>query len=447
MWSGPTTRARPAGRRSGRFDDVPSGAQAETPLYAKVTWRLIPFLFACYVAAYLDRVNVGFAKLQMLKDLGFSETVYGLGAGIFFIGYFLFEVPSNIILHRVGARVWIARIMLTWAVLSGAMAFVTTPLMFYALRFLLGLAEAGLFPGVILYLTYWYPAERRGKMIALFMTGIPISGVIGGPLSGWILQATGGLGGYAGWQWLFLLEAIPSVVMGVAILFYLDDSIQAARWLSDAEKAVLARNVAADGKLVQSHNLREGFTNPRVWQLCLTYFLFVMGLYGASFWLPTLIKGAGVSSPLAIGLLTALPYGCGALAMVLVSRSSDARRERRWHAAVPGLIGFVGWLIAVQFKGDITLAMAGLTIATMGVMATLSQFWCLPTAILAGTAAAAGIAVINSVGNLAGFVSPYLIGWIIDRTHSTDLGVYALAASIALGSLVALGMPKRIVNR
>ncbi len=429
------------------FDDVSLDAQAETPLYAKVTWRLIPFLFACYVAAYLDRVNVGFAKLQMLKDLGFSETVYGLGAGIFFIGYFVFEVPSNIILHRVGARVWIARIMLTWAVLSAAMAFVTTPAVFYALRFLLGLAEAGLFPGVILYLTYWYPAERRGKMIALFMTGIPIAGVVGGPLSGWILQAMAGVNGYAGWQWLFLIEALPSVAMGVAVLFYLDDRIEGARWLSAAEKSLLARNVAADGRLVPSHNLRDGFTNPRVWQLCLTYFLFVMGLYGVSFWLPTLIKGTGVASPLAIGLLTALPYGCGAATMVLVSRSSDARRERRWHAAVPGLIGCAGWLFAVQFKGDVALAMIGLTVATMGVCATLSQFWCLPTALLAGSAAAAGIAVINSVGNLAGFVSPYLIGWIIDRTHSIDLGVYVLAASIALGGLVALAMPGRIVNR
>ena len=429
------------------LDDYAADARTENSIYAKVTWRLIPFLFVCYVAAYLDRVNVGFAKLQMLGDLHFSETVYGLGAGVFFIGYFLFEVPSNLILHRVGARRWIARIMLTWAVLSGAMAFVNTPFMFYTVRFLLGLAEAGLFPGVILYLTYWYPAERRGKMIALFMTGIPIAGVVGGPLSGWILQSMSGLGGYAGWQWLFLVEALPSLVMGIAVLAYLDNGIEHAKWLSESEKRVLARNVAADGKQVQSHAMRDGFTSPRVWQLCAIYFCFIMGLYGVGFWLPTLIQGAGIKSALTIGLLTAVPYGVGAIAMVLVSRNSDAVRERRWHLAVPGVIGTLGWLAAVHFKGDTTLAMAGLTVATAGVMVTLSQFWCLPTALLAGAAAAAGIAVINSVGNLAGFVSPYVIGWIIDKTHSTDLGVYTLAASIALGSLIALAMPGRLVNR
>ncbi|MGI4801819.1 MAG: MFS transporter, partial [Janthinobacterium lividum] len=238
--------------------------RGEQSVYAKVTWRLIPFLFLCYVVAYLDRVNVGFAKLQMLGELHFSETVYGFGAGIFFFGYFLFEVPSNIILHKVGARVWIARVMLTWAVLSGAMVFVTTPLVFYSLRFLLGVAEAGLFPGVILYLTYWYPAERRGKMIALFMTGIPIAGVVGGPLSGWIMQTMGGFYGLSGWRWLFLIEALPSVVMGIAVLLYLDNGIEAARWLTPAEKSLLARNVATDRLDVQSHALRDGFTNPRV---------------------------------------------------------------------------------------------------------------------------------------------------------------------------------------
>ncbi len=427
--------------------EIPFPGRTEQSVYAKVTWRLIPFLFLCYVVAYLDRVNVGFAKLQMLGALHFSETVYGLGAGIFFLGYFVFEVPSNIILHRVGARVWIARVMLTWAVLSGAMVFVTTPLAFYTLRFLLGVAEAGLFPGVILYLTYWYPAERRGGIIALFMTGIPVAGVVGGPLSGWIMQAMGEVAGLSGWQWLFLLEAVPSVVMGIAVLLYLDNGIEAARWLSPAEKALLARNVARDRECVQSHSLRDGFTNPHVWLLCTVYFCFIMGLYGVGFWLPTLIKGAGVASPFAIGLLTVLPYGCGAVAMVLVSRRSDAARERRWHLAVPGLVGALGWLVAVGAHGDTTIAMAGLTVATVGVMATLSQFWCLPTAMLAGAAAATGIAVINSVGNLAGFVSPYVIGWIIDRTHSTDLGVYTLAASIVAGSLLALSMPGRIVNR
>jgi MFS family permease len=420
----------------------------ESAVYAKVAWRLIPFLFLCYVAAYLDRVNVGFAKLQMLSDLSFSETVYGLGAGVFFIGYFLFEVPSNIILHKVGARLWIARVMITWGLISGAMMFVKTPTMFYVMRFALGLAEAGLFPGVILYLTYWFPSERRGKITALFMTGIPMSGVIGGPLSGWILHALSGAHGLAGWQWLFLLEAVPSLVMGIAVIAYLDDGIMRAKWLSASEQAMLARNIAADSNQAQSHTLRDGFTKPIVWLLSGIYFFFIMGLYGVGFWLPTLIKGSGVTEPLLIGLLTTLPYAAAAIAMVLVGRSSDKRRERRWHVTVPGLIGTVGWLVSVLTgHTSIALSMAALTVATIGVMVTLSQFWCLPTAVLSGAAAATGVAVVNSVGNLAGFVSPYAIGWIVDKTHSTDLGVYTLAGCLAVGGLLALTMPKRLVNR
>ncbi len=419
----------------------------EARVYNKVTWRLIPFLCLCFMAAYLDRVNVGFAKLQMLTDLHFSEAVYGLGAGIFFIGYFVFEVPSNMILHKVGARWWFARIMLTWAVLSAATMFVTTPIQFYSIRFLLGVAEAGLFPGVILYLTYWYPAQRRGRIMALFMTGLPMAGVIGGPLSGWIMQMMGGVYGLAAWQWLFLLEAVPSVILGISVLLYLDNGIDGARWLSSAEKSLLSHNLAEDEKNVQWHMTRDGFTNPRVWLLSAIYFCFIMGLYGVGFWLPTLMKGAGVSNPLTIGLLTALPYGAGIVAMLLVSRRSDATRERRWHLAVPGLIGALGWVATVWYGADTTIAVAALTIATMGVMTTLTQFWCLPTAMLTGAAAATGIAVINSVGNLAGFISPYFIGLIIDRTHSTDLALYALAVSIAAGSLLALTMPKRIVNR
>lgn len=418
-----------------------------TRVYRKVTWRLVPFLFACYVAAYLDRVNVGFAKLQMLSDLKFSETVYGLGAGIFFIGYFVFEVPSNMILHKVGARVWIARVMISWALISAAMMFVTSPTVFYILRFLLGVAEAGLFPGVILYLTYWYPSERRGGIIAMFMTGIPIAGLIGGPLSGWIMNAFTGVHGLAGWQWLFLIEALPSLILGFCVLAYLDNGIAKAQWLTADEKALLERNIAADAATVGAHRFRDGFTSGWVWLLSGIYFFFIMGLYGVGFWLPTLIKGAGVSDPLQIGILTMLPYGAAAAAMITVGRLSDAARERRWHIVVPGLVGAAGWLVSIWYSKDLVVAEAALTVATIGVLVTLAQFWCLPTAVLAGAAAATGIAVINSVGNLAGFVSPYLIGWIIDATKSTSLGVYTLAASLAIGSLLALTMPKRLVNR
>ncbi len=419
----------------------------DVALYRKVTVRLVPFLFACYVAAYLDRVNVGFAKLQMLGDLHFSETVYGFGAGVFFLGYFFFEVPSNIILHRVGARVWIARIMLTWALVSAAMVFVKTPTMFYLLRFLLGVAEAGLVPGVILYMTYWYPSRRRGAIIAMFLTGIPIAGVVGGPLSGWILSAASGAWGLTGWQWMFLVEAIPSVILAVAILAYLDDGIVGASWLTDAEKATLRRAVTEDAKTTLGHSLRDGFTSPWVWWLCCIYFCFIVGLYGLGFWLPTLIKGAGVSNPLTIGLLTMLPYAAAAVGMVVVGRSSDATRERRWHIVVPGLLGAGGWLVSIWYAHDIVVAEAALTVAAVGVLVTMAQFWCLPTALFAGAAAASGIAVINSVGNLAGFASPYAVGWIIDHTHSTSLGVYMLAASLLVGSLLALTMPRHLVNR
>jgi MFS family permease len=420
---------------------------SESQLYARVTRRLIPFLFCCYGAAYLDRVNIGFAKLQMLSALRFSETVYGLGAGIFFIGYFLFEIPSNIILHRVGARRWIARVMLTWAMISAAMVFVRTPAVFYILRFLLGVAEAGFFPGIILYLTYWYPAPRRAGIIALFMTAIPISGVVGGPLSGWILNTMTGVQGLAGWQWLFLIEALPSLALGVAVLVYLDDRISAARWLTAAEQELLERNLAADQQHVAAHSLSDGLTNPRVWLLAAVYFCLVAGLYGAGFWMPTLIERSGVASPLAIGMLTVLPNAAGAVAMVAISRRSDAARERRWHLVIPAFVGAAGWLLTVRYGANSAAALFGMTLAMAGVTTSLSQFWCLPTAILAGAAAATGIALVNSIGNLAGFLSPWVIGWIIDRTRSTDLGVYALAAIMSIGSLLVLTIPGRIVNR
>jgi MFS family permease len=424
-----------------------SSAAVDDSVYDKVTRRIVPLLFMCYVVAYLDRVNVGFAKIQMLADLKFSETVYGLGAGIFFLGYFLFEVPSNILLHRVGARLWIARVMITWSIVSAATLFVKTPTMFYVLRFVLGLAEAGLFPGVILYLTYWYPARRRANILALFITGIPVAGLVGAPLSGWIMNSATGAHNLAGWQWLFLIEAIPSLVMGIVVLLFLDNSVEKARWLSADEKALLARNLADDREGVQSHRTRDGFTNPRVWLMCVLYFFIMMGLYGVGFYLPTLIKNTGVSNPLSVGLLTALPYAVAVVAMLLVSRHSDARRERRWHITIPALAGTLGWIASAAFMHEAMLATIALTVATAAVLVTMTQFWVLPTAMLTGAAAASGIAVINSVGNLAGFVSPYLIGGIIDATHSTLLAVVALAVSMLVVGALALTLPKRLVNR
>ncbi|PFH07711.1 D-galactonate transporter [Collimonas sp. PA-H2] len=424
-----------------------AGSAFEAATYAKVTWRLLPMLFLCYVASYLDRVNVGFAKLQMLNDLKFSETVYGLGAGIFFLGYFIFEIPSNMMLHRVGARLWIARIMITWGIISGAMIFVDSPTSFYAMRFLLGVAEAGFFPGVILYLTYWYPAHRRGKMTALFMTGVPVSGVIGGPLPGWIMKALPGVHGLAGWQWMFILEAIPSLLLGVVVIFYLQDRIRGAAWLSEQEKQLLESQIQAETSQKQEVSLGRMFANPRVWLMALIYFCFVMGLYGVSFWLPTIIKTTGVTDTFNIGLLTAIPYATAAIAMILIGHSADKRRERRWHVAIPAVLGCIGLIFSTVYDHNTLLAMSALTLATVGIISVLPLFWSLPTAFLGGAAAAAGIALINSLGNLAGFVSPYLVGWLKDQTHSTNSGMYVLAASLLLGAALTLSVPKHLVNK
>ena len=421
--------------------------QKETATYAKVTARLLPFLFISYVAAYLDRVNVGFAKLQMLNDLQFSETVYGLGAGVFFIGYFLFEVPSNIIMHKVGARVWIGRIMITWAILSASMVFVSSPTVFYVLRFFLGVAEAGFFPGIVLYLTYWFPAQRRSRMNALFMIGIPFAGVVGGPLSGWILNAMHGAHGMAGWQWLFLIEAVPSLVLGVVTIFYLPDSIRAASWLSNEEKQLLEENIAKENTGKVDHALSGVFGNPRVWLMAAIYFCCMMGLYGISFYLPTLIKAAGVKDAMDVGLLTAIPYGCAVIAMLGIAKSADRTRERRWHFTIASALGGLGLLLATIYGDNVALAMVALCLGTAGMLATMPVFWTYPSSILGGTAAAAGIAMINSFGNLAGFVSPSIIGWMKDVTHSTNAGMVVVSGALFLGALLALLQPRSLVNR
>jgi D-galactonate transporter len=423
--------------------------RAAAAAYRKVTWRLLPFLMLCYVVAYLDRVNVGFARLQMLSDLGFSETVYGLGAGMFFIGYFTFEVPSNIILHRIGARTWIARIMITWGIVSALFMFIKTPLSFYALRFVLGVAEAGFFPGIILYLTYWFPSDRRGRMISLFMMAIPLSGIFGGPVSGWIMTTFAGKAGLAGWQWLFLLEAAPALVVGAIVLLYLDNGIRSAKWLNDEEKTLLERRLAEDSAHIQPHgSLRAVLADRRVVLMCAIYFTIVMGQYGLTFWMPTLIQAAGVSGTLKIGMFTAIPYGAGAIAMVFFGRSADRRRERRWHAASAMLIGAAGLTSSAIAGTHTALAILFLTIAATGVFSCAPLFWSLPTAFLSGAAAAAGIAAINSIGNLAGFVSPYVVGWLKDLTHSTQAGMFAVSAVLDAGAAIILVfVPARLVIR
>jgi MFS family permease len=407
-------------------------------LYSKVTRRIVPLMVLGYIAAYLDRVNVGFAKLQMLGDLKFSETVYGFGAGVFFVGYFLFEVPSNLMLHRIGARRWLARIMISWGIISAAMMFVTTPASFYALRFLLGAAEAGFFPGVIYYLTQWYPAARRGRIVALFMTAVAICSVAGSLISGAIMQTFDGAHGLAGWQWLFLIEALPALAIGVYYLLRLTDNIQAATWLQPEEKAVLAAQLSAQESDVPAGTFKTAFQDWRVWVACLIYFACASGIYGLGFWLPTIVADLGVKSVLEIGMLTAIPYAVAAVGMVLVGRSSDKHRERRWHFAVSAACGGLGLVLSVLFSNTPVAALAALTLATFGVMSASPLFWNFPTAFLRGAAAAAGIAIINSIANLGGFVIPFAVGAIKDATGSTANGMYFLAALLFGGAGLAL---------
>jgi D-galactonate transporter len=423
----------------------PERSVSEDAVYAKVAWRIIPLMFLCYIAAYLDRVNVGFAKLQMQSDVtGLSDTVYGLGAGIFFFGYFIFEVPSNILMEKFGARAWIARIMITWGVISSAMLFVNSPGMFYLLRFLLGLAEAGFFPGIILYLTYWFPSRRRGHMVALFMTAIALTGVVGGPLSGWILHQFNGVTGLKGWQMLFLLEGIPSILIGLCIPLILEDGMHTARWLTSEEKGFLQQNLKNEEFHKTHLTLAQIFVDPRLLLFCLVYFCCAFGLYGTGFWIPQLIKNTGVNDPLYVGLLTAIPYGFGAIAMVLFGRSSDRSGERRWHFATAAFLGAVGIVISNLFRANTLIAMIGLTIATLGILATFPIFWPMPTAVLAGTAAAAGIAWINSVGNLAGFFGPSIVGIVTDLTKRGDYGLYVVSAMLLLGAVLILAfVPQR----
>jgi len=422
--------------------------QAKDGLYKKVFWRIMPFLMLCYVIAYLDRVNVGFAKLQMSQDLGFSETVFGLGAGLFFIGYFLFEVPSNILMHKVGARIWIARIMITWGILSAVFMFVQNATQFYILRFLLGLAEAGFYPGIILYLTYWFPSHRRAKVIAVFMSGIPVAGILGNPLSGWIMDAFHHNGGLEGWQWMFLIEAIPAVLIGLATLLYLDNDVKSAKWLSDDEKKLLQADIDSDAKGKESkHGFGAIIKDGRVWLMCLIYFSFVMGQYGLTLWMPTLVKATGVKGNLEIGLLSAIPFGCAIIAMNLIGRSADRLRERRWHLVVPAMMGCVGFIGAALFADNTVISIAALSLAAAGVLTCAPLFWSLPTAFLSGAAAAVGIAAINSVGNLAGFVSPYLIGYFKDLTHSNATGMYMLAIMLVVGSIATLVTKPGVVNK
>jgi D-galactonate transporter len=414
---------------------------------AKVTRRIVPFLIVCYFVAYLDRVNVGFAALEMNKALGLSAAAYGFGAGIFFFSYFVFEVPSNLALERFGARKWIARIMLTWGILSGAMACIpwigrVTGLgdeyAFYLVRVLLGAAEAGFFPGIIFYLTLWFPSVYRARIVGYFMAAIPLSSVIGAPVSGLLLYLHGGLG-LAGWQWLFLIEALPAIVLAFVVFFHLTDRPAEAGWLAPPERTWLQRRLDAEAAARQeAHGIGIGqaLVDPRVLALAVVYFGAVATNYGIAYWLPQIIKGFGLTN-WQTGLVAALPYVVGTVGMVWYGRHSDRKMERKGHAAVALAIAALGIAVSALLD-DPALKMLALCVGAFGVFAVLPVFWTLPTAFLSGAAAAAGIAVINSIGNLAGFFGPFAMGWLKDTTGSFAAGLLVIAACALVAMVVVL---------
>ncbi|SDH79143.1 MFS transporter [Paraburkholderia phenazinium] len=421
--------------------------EIETRTLARVTARLVPFLVVCYFVAYLDRVNVGFAALQMNKDLGLSASAFGFGAGIFFIAYFFFEVPSNLLLEKFGARRWIARIMFTWGILAGAMAFIpgiarytgmSAAHVFYTLRVLLGVAEAGFFPGIIFLLTLWFPAMYRARVVGYFMAAIPLSTVIGAPVSGALLGLNG-LGGMAGWQWVYLLEAAPAVLLSVVVLFYLTDKPADASWLKTDEREWLVSRLAqerAKREAVRNFSVREALFNPRVLAIALIYFGANATNYGLSFFLPQIVKAFGLSN-LQTGFVTSLPYVVGVISMVLWGRHSDRKLERKWHVAIALLVA-AGGIGAAAGLDNPVLKMAALSLAGFGIFGCLPVIWTLPAAFLSGAAAACGIAAVNSLGNLAGFFGPYAMGWIKDSTGGFGAGLLCLSGAGLVGVAAVL---------
>ncbi|MCJ2075374.1 MFS transporter [Methylobacterium sp. E-016] len=404
----------------------------------RVAWRLVPFICLLYFVAFIDRVNIGFAALTMNKDLGFTSAVFGFGAGVFFFGYFLFEVPSNYILDKVGARLWIARVMITWGMLSGAFAFIQGETSFYVLRFLLGAAEAGFFPGIILYLTYWFPARYRAAVVSLFMAAAPISVLLGSPLSSALLEMEGLLGLH-GWQWMFIVEAVPAVILGVVVLFYLTDRPEKATWLADDQRAWLVAEMDAEraGKRVHAkHGLMAGITDIRVLALALIYLGTSAGLYTLGIWAPQIIRSFGLST-LAVGFLNAVPPTIAVVAMILWARHSDRTGERTWHVVVACLVAAAGLMLAGGAASTLAVV-AALSLVNVGISSAKPPLWAMPTMFLSGSAAAVGIATINAIGNLGGFVGPWAIGWIKDRTGSFTGGLVFVAALLVLSAVLTL---------
>jgi ACS family tartrate transporter-like MFS transporter len=428
---------RPSDVSSSAALTAPRAEELSAVTLRKVTWRLIPFLFVLYVIAWLDRVNVGFAGLEMNADLGFSSTVFGFGSGIFFLGYCLFEIPSNIILERVGARLWIARIMVTWGLISASLMFVRTPAAFYLLRFLLGVAEAGFFPGVIYYLSLWYPTAQRARAIAAFMTAVPVTGLIGGPVSGALLKLDG-LYGLAGWQWLFLLEGLPAVILGTSVIFYLNDRPETTHWLNPAERDWLIETLTAEREAcVLRPNIRVALTNTTVWKLGIVFLLVAAGFYGYSFWAPLIIKSLTGFSNFKVGLVLGAISAITILGMLMNSYHSDQTGERAIHIAIPLLVMAVG-LVGCALLHQPVLAIIALALVPLGHCASYGPFWSMPTQFFTGPAAAAGIALVTMIANVGSFAGPTLIGILKTRTGTHTAAFLLLGGLAVIATLLAL---------
>lgn len=410
--------------------------------YRLVGWRLIPILMLGYISAYIDRSNIGFAKLQFLTDLRLTETMYGVGAGLFYLGYCLFEVPSNLALAKIGARKTFLRIMVLWSLCSASLAFISTANHFYVLRFFLGAAEAGFFPGVLFFLSQWAPASRRARFTALFMSAMALSGIIGGPLAGLIMHSFDGLAGLRGWQWLFIVEGLPGCVLGIAAYVVLADKPSDARWLSADQKAWiendLAKEATSRGGGVKHHKLSAALRDRRLYALSMMSIALISGIGGISLWLPTIVRSSGVTNVLHIGLLSAVPYIVAVIVQQWVARRSDRMLERRWHAAVPALVAALGWFVLPLVQDHAWLALFMLTLITAGSFGTTGPFWSLPATYFSGTAAAGGIAIVTTCGGIAGFFSPIVVGWATTATGSLALGLVYYGTLMALGALALL---------
>jgi ACS family tartrate transporter-like MFS transporter len=412
------------------------------PLYRKISRRLVPFLILLYLVAFLDRVNISFAALTMNRDLGIGESLFGLAAGVFFLGYFFFEVPSNLMLLRTGARRWIMLLMIVWGIVSVATAFVPGPTLYIVLRFLLGSAEAGFYPGVILYLTFWLPPSVRSSVMALFVTAIPLSNIVGAPISAQILQLDH-IAGFKGWQWLFILEGSPAILLGLCVLFLLPNHPDHVAWLTAEEKQTLARDLSATAPVhhAKAHSLFDAFTaQPIVYGWSLAYFCLMLGLYGLGFWIPTVLASRGIALT-HLGWAAALPYFAAVVGMILWSRNSDRRRERRLHLAVAYVLGAIGFLLAA-FAPSAPIAILGFALAAIGILSAMPVFWSSSTLALTGPMVAAHIAVINSIGNLGGFFGPLVMGWLRQTTHNYIAGLWSISAALVVGAFLALQLGK-----